>query len=154
MSDLVLRFAKDDADVVAIHGFLCVVMGPLLPGGVQAIDPNKSAVEVWRVVNQEAALMALHDDKLVGTLGIVKCDFWWGKGNFLASRWFAVLPDSGAAKPLLRAGLQIGKEAGLELHVYDETRERLLVLNRDPTRQAVNPIFERAPPEPGPVTKH
>lgn len=142
MPDITVRFAETDQDVVAIHGFLCVVAGPNLPG---AIDPKKSATEVWRVANNECALMAIHQGsgKLVGSLGIIKPDFWWGEdGNsFLVNRWFFALPGLGAGKLLLEQGIAIAKDAGLELHIIDERRGRLKIFNRDPRRDAVNPYL-------------
>lgn len=132
MTDITVRFAESDQDVVAIHGFLCIVAGPTLPGD---IDPNASAIEVYRVVKEECALMAMRDGKLVGTLGIIKAKFWWGKdAEFLANRWFFALPEIGAGRLLLQEGLRIAKEAGQELHIYDEALGRLVILNMSARR--------------------
>jgi hypothetical protein len=123
--DLELRYASTDADVIAIHGFLCVVAGPKLPG---PIDPKDSATEVWRVVNHDVALMAMNGDKLVGTIGLIKPDFWWNtKLGFLANRWFFTLPNMDAGKLLLKEAREIAKASNLELHIYDETKGRLIV---------------------------
>lgn len=131
-SGLVVRYAETDADVVAIHGFLCVVAGPTLPG---AIDPKDSATEVWRVVNHDVALMALREDTLVGTIGLVNPEFWWNqKIKFLANRWFFTLPGAGAGKPLLKEARAIATSSGLELHIFDENRGRLLIFNKSKNR--------------------
>lgn len=148
MSDLTVRFAEGDGDVIAIHGFLVATMMPLLP---YDIDAQNSAVEVWRVVNKECALMALDGDLLVGTIGIVKAPLWWAKDRFfLANRWLSVLPDSGALRPLIHEAVSFAKglagpddPGGLELHIYDEQAGRITILNRHPRRRDVNPIFAR-----------
>lgn len=148
MSDITVRFGESDQDVVAIHGFLAVAMGPLLPFD---IDPKNSAVEVWRVVNQECALMAIRDDKLVGTIGIVKAPYWYAKDRyFLANRWLSTLPGAGAADSLIHEAVSFAKglatandPGGLELHIYDETKGRIKIFNRHPRRQDHNPLFER-----------
>jgi hypothetical protein len=147
MSDISVRFANGDADVVAVHGFLCVTMGPMLP---YDIDPKNSSIEVWRTINLEAALLMIHDDKLVGTIGLVKIPYWWAKDQyFLANRWLSVLPAFNAS-PLIHEAVAFAKSlsdpahpSGLELHVYDEQRGRITILNRHPRRLDVNPIFAR-----------
>jgi hypothetical protein len=142
MSDVPVRFADGDHDVVAIHGFLCVTMMPLLPCD---IDPRNSSTEVWRVVNAECALMMIRDDKLVGTVGIVKVPYWFAKDEFyLANRWLSVLPDFNAS-PLIHEAVAFAKglsdaehPGGLELHIYDEQAGRITILNRSPRRRDVN----------------
>jgi hypothetical protein len=138
MSDLTLRYASSDEDVVAIHGFLCVVA---LPNLVAPIDPAKSATEVWRVVNHECALMAMRGNVLVGTLGILQADWWWGKGQFFVNRWFFTLPGTNAGSMLLREGIRIAKDADLELHIIDEKKQRYRIFNRNPKRDAAPPVF-------------
>jgi hypothetical protein len=130
-SPIVIRYAETDDDIIMMHRFLCVVAGPLLPG---RIDPKKSATEVWRVTKQEVALMAVQDNILIGTLGLVQPDFWWGKVHFLANRWFFTLPRSRAGRPLLKEARAIARASALELHIYDEQRGRLVIMNRSPLR--------------------
>lgn len=117
--------------MVAIHGFLCVVAGPTLPG---PIDPKDSATEVWRVCTESVGLMAMQGDLLVGTLGIVQSKFWWGKTRFLANRWYFALPGTNAGKPLLDEAIAIAVASELELHVFDETKGRLKIFNRSKNR--------------------
>jgi hypothetical protein len=146
MSELTIRPADGDNDIITIHGFLCVTAGPTLPA---PIDPKKSVEEIWRVVNHEYALVAVNEEsKLVGTIGIVKPDFWWGNQTFMVNRWFFALPDSGAGAPLLREAEAIAVELGLELHIIDEAKSRLVILNRSPLRDIVNPFLARPPVEP------
>lgn len=137
---ITIRYAETDADVVAIHGFLCVVAGPTLPGD---IDPKDSATEVWRVVNHDVALMAIKDDRLVGTIGIVSPRWWWNsKLSFLANRWLFTLPGSKSLMPLMREAVGIAKASDLELHIFDETKGRLLIFNKSKKRQ---PALAKAP---------
>lgn len=128
---ITIRYAETDAEVIAIHGFLCVVAGPTLPG---PIDPKDSSLEVWRVVNHDVALLAMRGDLLVGTIGLVRPKFWWGKVHFLANRWFFALPGSGAGKPLLDEAIAIARSSDLELHVFDETKGRLKIFNKSKNR--------------------
>lgn len=127
-SELEIRYAQSDADVVAIHGFLCVVAGPALPG---QIDPKASAIEVWRVVNHEAAVMAIRGDRLVGTIGIIQAPSWWNpKVRFLTNRWCHCLPGSGALKPLLAEATEIAKANEQEFILIDEAGGRVVILNK------------------------
>lgn len=131
-TEIAIRYAQTDEDVVAIHGFLCIVAGPTLPGD---IDPKDSALEVWRVVNHDVALMAMRGDRLVGTIGIIRPKYWWNtKLGFLANRWLFTLPHTRSAKPLLKEAKAIARASELELHIYDENRGRLVILNKSPKR--------------------
>src|SRR6184192_3504775 len=85
-----IRYAMTDDDVIAIHRFLLVVAQPAMHCPV---DPHKSLLEVLRVAKEEAALMAVKDGMLVGTMGIIKPTWWYGQGEFLVDRWHFVLPD-------------------------------------------------------------
>ena len=126
-----VRYAESDDDVIEIHKFLCVVAGPNLPGPV---NPLKSINEVWRVVHDEFALMAMQDGRLVGTLGVIRADFWWGDVPFFANRWAFCLRDAKAWKPLLREAKSIAKECGVEFHLISEARGRITIFNRSPDR--------------------
>src|ERR1035441_9776452 len=136
---ITVRYAETDGDVVAIHGFLCIVAGPTLPG---AIDPKDSATGVWMTATYDVALMAIKDDRLIGVLGLCHNAFWWNnKIKFLANRIFFTLPGSGAGSPLLREGIAIAKASNLELHIYDERKGRLVIFNRHPSRSDQNPLL-------------
>lgn len=124
---MIIRYAKDEGDVIAIHGFLCIAALPYLSA---PIDPDESIAEVWRVVNEDVALMATDGKILLGTLGLVRQRWWWSTENFLANRWYFALPDSGAGFPLLREAIRIAKETGLELCIIDETKGRVRIYNR------------------------
>jgi hypothetical protein len=137
MPELTLRYAASDADVVAIHAFLCHVAMPNLPA---QIDAKESATEVWRLVNKECALMAMQGDILVGTLGILQAKYWWGTGHYYVNRWFFALPRLGAGALLLREAIRIAKADGLELHIIDEAKQRYRIFNRHPRRDVVPPF--------------
>jgi hypothetical protein len=150
-SDLVVRFAQSDADVVAIHRFLLVVAGPTLPGPV---DGKESAIEVWRVVDPPSpdnprppsgygfALMAMRGNLMVGTLGVINPRFWWNPAlGFFASRWFFTIPGQHAAKPLLSEAKSVAIGAGLELHIYNEARGTITIFNKSKTRSEINPLL-------------
>lgn len=139
MKDITLRYAQNDADVVAIHGFLCIVAGPYLPG---TIDPKESATEVWRVVNEEMALMAIYQDRLIGTIGLIRPKFWWAKKtHFLVNRWFFTLKGTNVGYQLLKESIDIAKASELELHIVDEKKQRYRIFNRHPRRDRPEPII-------------
>jgi hypothetical protein len=140
MTDLTIRYASSDEDVVAIHQFLCLLALPTLPCEV---DAKESATEVWRIVTQECALMAMQGDILVGTLGIIQLKFWFGKGHFFVNRWFHALPNLGAGALLLREAIRIAKAADLELQIFDEAKQRYRIFNRNPKRDVVVPFILR-----------
>lgn len=130
-SDVVIRYAESDDDIINIHRFLLAVAAPTLPGPV---DPVLSIHEVWRVVTHEVALMAIRDDKLVGTLGIIQASHWWGKVGFWANRWFFTLPGSRAGKPLLAEAKKIAVGTEMELQIFDENGGRIRVFNKSSRR--------------------
>ena len=132
MTDLVLRYAATDQDVVAIHQFLVILAGPRLPGHIDARD---SATEVWRVVTNDIALMAMRGDILVGTIGLICPQAWWNtKVRFLANRWAFIIPGSGAWLPLIREAKKIGIASNMEVHIISEQRGKVTILNRSKLR--------------------
>ncbi len=133
MPGLEVRIAKTDDDTIAIHKFLCLVAGPTLPGPIDAKD---SIQGVWRVVNFDVALMAMEGDVLVGTLGLCCPEFWWNsKIKFLANRWLFAVPGSRAWRPLLQEARAIGVSNDMEVHIYDEERGTLTILNKSKERE-------------------
>jgi hypothetical protein len=57
------------------------------------VDPVKSLYEIIRVAKEEAAIMAVQNNVLIGTMGIIKPTWWFGDGQFLTDRWDAILPE-------------------------------------------------------------
>ncbi len=129
---IIISYASTDHDAVAIHHFLCVVAGPLLPG---PIDAEQSIHEVWRVVNDEIAITAWTESgELVGSLGLIRMTHWWGKVQFLANRWAFAVPGSRAWGPMLREARAIARELEIECMIASEERGRLTILNKSKMR--------------------
>ena len=76
--------------MIAIHRFLLVVAQPAM---LCPVNPVKSLNEIIRVAKEDAALMAIRDGMLVGTLGVMRATWWYGDGDFLTDRWHFVLPQ-------------------------------------------------------------
>ncbi len=133
---VVIRFATTDDEVIALHRFLLIVAKPAMRCPV---DPVKSMEEVFRVCAQEAGIMAILDDKLVGTLGVMKAQWWYGidgQNDFLTDRWHFCLPQfyhTAVDRRLMEEAQSIADAAGLEfidqgkLH---ERRGKLLMMPR------------------------
>lgn len=81
--------------------------------------------------------MAVRDDDLIGTIGLICPEHWWGKSKFLANRWFFILPGSGAGRPLLREAKAIAVASDLELHIISEERGKILILNKSEYRNVL-----------------
>jgi GNAT superfamily N-acetyltransferase len=91
VAETVIRYAENDNDCIAIHQFLLEVAQPAMRCPV---SHQKSAAEVWRVATQETAIMAFHKGRLVGTMGLIAPEWWYGDGDrFLTDRWHFVLPE-------------------------------------------------------------
>lgn len=76
----------------------------------------KSLEEVWRVVRDEAALMLMKGDLMVGTMGIINPVWWYSDEGFLTDRWHFVLPDyddTPDAGLLLDEAIKIAETAGI-----------------------------------------
>ena len=116
--------AKDHA--IAIHRFLMVVAQDAMVGEV---DPVKSLAEVMRVVEKEAALVLIHDGRMVGTMGIIAADWWYSADRFMTDRWHFVLPEyknTPHAALLLQEALAIAKAAGLPFIHQGKMRKGLM----------------------------
>jgi hypothetical protein len=123
-----IRYASTDDDVIAIHRFLLVVA---LPAMHAPVDPIGSLHEIIRVTKFEAAIMAILDGKLVGTLGVIKPRWWYSfqdeRGDFLTDRWHFVLPQywhTAVDKALIEEAHQIADMAGLKFFDQGKAREK------------------------------
>lgn len=122
--DPIIRFAESDQDKVAIHQFLMVVAAPHLWG---SINVEKSLREVIRVVDEEAALMAILDGHLVGTMGIIKPVWWYGDDEFLTDRWNFCLPQfyhTEVERALETEAYRLADDAGLRFINQGKIRAR------------------------------
>ncbi len=109
--------------MIAIHRFLLIVAQPAMRCPV---NPEKSLHEIIRVTKYEAAIMAIHNGLLVGTMGIIKPDWWYGDGEFLTDRWHFVLPEfmhHPIAGMMMDEALSIAKSADLEFIHQGKIRE-------------------------------
>src|SRR5258708_35548 len=68
-ADVIIRPAMTDDDVIQIHRFLLIVAVPQMRC---APDIEQSLMEIIRVTKYEAALIAVLDGNMVGTMGIMK----------------------------------------------------------------------------------
>lgn len=88
---ITLRYAETDQDVVGIHQFLLIVAQPAMRAPV---DPIESLQEIIRVTKDEVAIMAIRGGHLIGTLGVIRCSWWYNPARFfMADRWNFVLPQ-------------------------------------------------------------
>lgn len=78
--------------MIAIHRFLLIVA---LPAMRCPVDVKASLLEIIRVTKEEVAIMAIRDGLLVGTMGLIKPQWWYGNGrdSFLTDRWHFCLPQ-------------------------------------------------------------
>lgn len=77
----------------------------------------KSLNEIVRVAKFEAAIMVMHNDIMVGTMGLIKPTWWYGDGAFLTDRWHFVLPaftNTPTATALMDEAKAIASIAGIE----------------------------------------
>jgi hypothetical protein len=118
---LAIRYAETDDDVISIHQFLCLVATPVLHCKV---DHAKTIAEIARVTQHEVALMAVMDNNLVGTLGLVRPEWWYGSGprsRFFTDRWFFIVPTM---KGMGVGGLLLGEAAAIAA-----TNEEMILIN-------------------------
>lgn len=105
-----VRYAETEQDVTAIHRFLLVVARPAM---LCPVNIYKSLQEVIRVVRDEAALMLMRGDLMVGTMGIINPTWWYGDEGFLTDRWHFVLPGTPNAELLEDEAIKIAERAGI-----------------------------------------
>lgn len=106
------------------------------------INVVKSLNEIIRVAKHEAAIMVMHGDVMVGTMGIIKPEWWYGDGEFLTDRWHFVLPafvHTPTAECLMTEAKEIARITGLEFIHQGKIR---------PAKNGVSRLMPRAyPPE-------
>jgi hypothetical protein len=91
-----------------------VVAQPALRCPVNVV---KSLNEIIRVAKFEAALMVIHNGVMVGTMGLMRVDWWYGDESFLVDRWHFVLPSfehTPTAAALMDEAKSIAELAGIE----------------------------------------
>lgn len=109
--------------MIAIHQLLLVVLRPVM---LAPVDVKASLMEIIRVTKEDTAIMAIHEGRLVGTLGLIRVNWWYAPEHFyLADRWQAVLPQyhHGEPEKLLEAeARQIADMSGLKFVNYGKIR--------------------------------
>lgn len=112
-SEIEIRYASTDDDVIAIHKFLLVVAAPSAVDGINVV---KSLQELIRVSKEGVALMAISGGVLVATLGLMKVEWWYNDTFFMTDRWHFCLPTfwhGEADKKLVDEAKTIANLAGL-----------------------------------------
>lgn len=112
-SEIEIRYAETDDDVIAIHKFLLVVAAESAVDGINVV---KSLNEIIRVAKEGAALMAISGGVLVATLGVMKAEWWYNDSSFMTDRWHFCLPSfwhGTADKKLMEEAKTIAGLAGL-----------------------------------------
>jgi GNAT superfamily N-acetyltransferase len=93
------------------------------------VDPATYTDHIARTVRLGAGLMALHDDALIGFLGLMQTPYCYSKEHFLHDTGLYVLPEhrgGDAFRALLQEARGIADAAGLALKIIDTnpTRQR------------------------------
>jgi hypothetical protein len=113
-----------DDDVIAIHRFLLIVAKPAMRC---APDIEQSLLEIIRVTKYEAALMAVLDGNMVGTMGLIRATWWYNPSvSFMTDRWHFVLPQfwhGPVDKTLKGEAVAIARLADLEFIDQGKARE-------------------------------
>jgi hypothetical protein len=124
MTDVAIRFASTDQDAIDIHLFLLLVAKPIM---LWSVDALKSMTEVDRVVKTEVALMASIGAELVGTLGLIRVQSWYGPDFFFADRWYFSYPalrNHGVGAKLLAEAGALTAQMGEDLVLTGKLKRR------------------------------
>lgn len=82
------------------------------------VDPIASLNEIIRVARDEVAIMAIKNEHLVGTLGLMHVGWWYNPAyRFMTERWHFVLPqfkNGDVNRMLISEAESIANIAGLE----------------------------------------
>lgn len=126
MIDIRLAETDDDCNVI---------FEMLLRFGDEAaeapVNPVKVAHVVDDIVKNHAAIIAMVDGEPAGTLGIVRCNWWYADDphGFMMDQWLYVLPEhrgGGAMKAMLAEAARIADLAEMKLMIAitNENRRR------------------------------
>lgn len=100
-----------------------IVAKPALQGEVNVV---KSLNEIIRVAKFEAAIMVMHNDIMVGTMGLIRPTWWYSDADFITDRWHFVLPafmHTPTADALMIEAKEIARLAGLKFLHNGKIRE-------------------------------
>lgn len=78
----------DEKAILELFDFLRY--GQYLEGGYAPVNVQKSLESIYQAVKEGGVFNARSDGKLVGSLAMVKFDYWYSDWFFLSNRWFFV----------------------------------------------------------------
>ena len=97
---------------------------------VPTINSFKLVNKVNEVLHSGIILVAVEENKLLGSIGGMVSTDWWGDEKHLSDLWYYVYPDqrkSDVAKNLITDFIKIGKEAKMKIrlgHIFSGDLER------------------------------
>tara|TARA_X000001382_G_scaffold2381_1_gene2841 strand:+ start:77 stop:511 length:435 start_codon:yes stop_codon:yes gene_type:complete len=97
---------------------------------VSTINTFKLVNKVNEIIHTGIVLVAIQDNKLVGSIGGTTSSDWWSEEKHLSDLWFYVYKDarkSDIAKNLITDFIKIGKEAKLKIrlgHIFSGDVDR------------------------------
>jgi hypothetical protein len=120
-----ISYAKTDQECVDIHLFLCLVAQHHL---MTSIDANDSINGILDARDNGHIIIAKHDGHLVGTLGLVRMNWWYNtKQEFITNRFFFVAPPLkhlGLGARLEQEAVAYGKALNLPVLIVSHTKQR------------------------------
>jgi hypothetical protein len=125
LEDVAIEYATSFEQAVVIHRFLLVELAEEIDKRAP-VNAEKFLVEIIRVCKEDAAIIALKNGCLIGTMGIMKCTWWHSDDDFLTDRWTAVLPEfehKGVRDLMLNEVKKIANAAGLKFVNQGKLRE-------------------------------
>ena len=97
---------------------------------VSTINTFKMVDKINEIIHTGIVLVAIQDNKLVGSIGGTTSSDWWSEEKHLSDLWFYVYKDarkSDIAKNLITDFIKIGKEAKLKIrlgHIFSGDVDR------------------------------
>ena len=97
---------------------------------VSTINTFKMVNKINEIIHTGIVLVAIQDNKLVGSIGGTTSSDWWSEEKHLSDLWFYVYKDarkSDIAKNLITDFIKIGKEAKLKIrlgHIFSGDVDR------------------------------
>mgnify|MGYP003656359700 CR=1 FL=1 len=97
---------------------------------VSTINTFKLVNKINEIIHTGIVLVAIQDNKLVGSIGGTTSSDWWSEEKHLSDLWFYVYKDarkSEIAKNLITDFIKIGKEAKLKIrlgHIFSGDVDR------------------------------
>lgn len=119
-----IRYAETDIDCWLLFQFLMTVAQPVLIGNV---DEATALGEIMRVRDHGAPITAFLGEQIVGALGLIRAQFWYGGDYFLADRWYFVAPgfrSTSVGARLLAEGHAVATSSGLPVIIQGKIRPR------------------------------